>query len=185
MDADWRDHPEDLCYDGESVEAAVDADAGRSRVVVTTHRVLAFAPDHDPRFREVARPNVTGVAVEAVGATGPLHRAARFGAWGVGLLAAGLLVPLDAALAGTGDLGGANAGGALSFLGTLLAALALLDDPLRVVGAVLLLVAAALAALHVWSRQQTAVVQVSGHDDVEVFGGETTAAALRDALESE
>lgn len=182
---DWRDRPEDLLYDGESVVESVDADAGRSRVVVTTHRVLAFTPDHDPRFHEVARPNVTGVAVEAVGAAGQLRRAARLGAWGVGLVVAGVLVPLDSALAGVSDLGGASAGGALSFLGALLAALALLDDALRAIGALLLLVAAALLALYVWSRQPTVVVAVSGHDDLEVLGDETTAATLRDALELE
>jgi hypothetical protein len=187
MDAAWRDRVENLLYDGESVVASVDA--GDDRVVVTSHRMLAFVPDAEPRFRQVDRPNVTGVRVDAVGASGRLRRAARFGAWGGGLLAAGLLVSLDATLAGLQSLGGSGAGSgagdALPLLGALFAALALLDDALRAVGALLLLAAAALVVRYLRSRERAVTIEVSGGDDIDVPGDHHTAAALRDALQSE
>jgi hypothetical protein len=182
MDAAWRDRPEDLCYDGETVEETIDS--GEHRVVVTSHRVLAFAPGRDPRFRQVDRPNVTGVRATASGEGGHLRRAGRAAAWGVGLLVAGVFLSLDGMLASLDSLG-VSAGGALSFLGSLFAALALLDDALRAVGGLLLLAAVALVAFYFRGCEQMVVVEVSGSDDVEVPGDEKTAVAVRDALRAE
>lgn len=177
----WRERVDDLLYDGESTVESVAV--GGSRAVVTTHRLLAFAPDRDPRFQEVARPNVTGVTVETSGATGWLRRAARAGAWGVGLLVASALASFDGALsAPRGDVMDA-----LAFLRVLFAALALLDDALRVAGAVLLLAAVAFLGRYLRSRERAVVVAVSGGDDVRLPAADAdgAAAALRDALRPE
>lgn len=183
MDAAWRDRPEDLLYDGETVVETVDS--GEHRVVVTSHRVLAFAPGRDPRFRGVERPNVTGVQATTSGEGGHLRRAGRSAAWGAGLLVAGVFLSLDGMLASMDSLGGVGAGGALSLLRALVAALALLDDALRAVGALLLLAAAVLVARYLRGRERVVVVEVSGDDDVEIRGDETTAAAVRDALRAD
>ena len=43
--AGWKSRVDDLLYDGETARETVDV--GTSRVVVTSHRVLAFTPDAD------------------------------------------------------------------------------------------------------------------------------------------
>lgn len=168
---DWRTRAGELLFDGESIRERVDA--GTDRVVVTTHRVLAFTPDSDgANFRAIDRPNVIGVRTGMQGNAGRLRRAAVAGAGGLGALSLGLLLDLDSLVPKGGvDLAGGSAagiGGLLGTIETLLRIVALLDDLLVAVGLLVLLAAVVLAGVYWTHREPKLTIAVAGDDDVQL-----------------
>lgn len=172
-DADprWAERLTDLLYDGESVVESVDL--GDARVVVTSHRVLAFTPDADGiAFRQVDRPNVVAVTAGARTESSLLGRAGRWGVIGVVLLGAGLVLDMEALVGDVSMGGGAGSqigvGGVLELVRTVLDLLGRLDEILAVAG-VLVLALAGVAAVAYWlTRQPTFVIEVAGDDDVHL-----------------
>lgn len=168
----WRGRVEELLYDGESVTETVDV--GSARVVVTSHRVLAFASDTDgPNFRQVDRPNVVGVSTGAQTRGDLLERTVRVGVIGVVLVAAGWVLDFGA-IVGDVDLTGGQAtgqvgiGGILGPLQTMLAVLSTLDLYMQLVGALCLLLAVVLFGVYWMGRTPTLVIEVAGEDDIHV-----------------
>jgi len=162
----WLDRVEDLLYDGEEiVERVPIADGG---VVVTSHRVLAFTPDGDgANFRDVDRPNVTGVAEQASGEWGFLQQAIKALVVGVVLLVAGQTVSLDSMVTGvTIDSSAAQVGmgGMLGMLQQFLSLMAQLDELLTVFGALALLFGVVVFGVFVWTRERELMIGVAGDD---------------------
>lgn len=168
----WRDEVERLLYEGETVEETVEMAEGAT-VVVTSHRVLAFKPSLEgANFEQVDRPNVEGVSTGALAESDLLGRALQWGVIGLVLLAGGFLVNLDS-LVGQVDLSSASAGrigigGFMGMMQTVMDLLALLDDGMRLFGAIFLLLAAVLVGVYVLTRDRTLVIRVAGNDDVHV-----------------
>ncbi|WP_430505271.1 hypothetical protein [Haloparvum sp. PAK95] len=168
---DWQARAGELLFDGESIRERIDA--GGDRVVVTTHRVLAFTPGSDgANFRAIDRPNVTGVRAGTRGNADQLRGAGVAGAGGLGALALGLLLDLDSLVPKGGvDLAGGSAagiGGLLATIETLLRIVALLDDLLVFLGVVALLAAAVLVGVYWTRREPVLTIAVAGDDDVQV-----------------
>jgi len=162
----WLDRVEDLLYDGEEiVERVPIADGG---VVVTSHRVLAFTPDGDgANFRDVDRPNVTGVAEQASGEWGFLQQAIKALVVGVVLLVAGQTVSLDSMVTGvTIDSSAAQVGmgGMLGLLQQFLSLMAQLDELLTMFGALALLFGVVVFGVFVWTRERELMIGVAGDD---------------------
>lgn len=164
--ADWLDRVDDLLYDGEEVIEKRPVAAGG--VVVTSHRVLAFTPESDgANFRDVDRPNVTGVDVRADGEWGFLQHAIKAIIVGFVLLAAGQTVSFDSLVAGvTIDSSAAQVGmgGMLGLLSTFLQLMAQLDELMTMFGALALLFGAVVLGVFVWTRERELVVGVAGED---------------------
>ena len=177
---DWAAEVDRLLHDGETVEEALDV--GQDRLVVTTHRLLAFMPSGDgPRFEAIHRPNVTGVEMQSGGAAHHLERAIKAGILGFFLLAGGATVSLDGMLTGSVDSAAASqtgVGDIIGFLGVLATVLALVDDVLLVAGLVSIAIAAVASTLYVRSRDTNVVVRVAGGDDVHLTGEDATEASL-------
>ncbi len=166
---DWRDRVDDLLYAGEHVSETVGLPAGR--LVVTTHRVLAFTPDDEgANFRAVDRPNVEGVRLSADGSRRYLRWTLRPLLLGALLVVAGTQLDLGDPLAGvdTSGAGATGAGGILSSVSSFTSLLAMLDDIMIVLGAVCLLAVALLLGAYLYSRERRLVVAVAGDDDVSV-----------------
>ena len=159
-----------LLYDGEVVESSVAVDGGR--LVRTSHRLLVHTPGTDGRtLAVVQRPNVEGIRVVTSGRGGYVSPALKAVLVGGILVAAGATVPLDGMADVAPSASGAGAtgmGGTVALLGSLLSAIALLDDALRVIGALALLVGVALLGLYLRSRKREVVVSVAGDDDLRV-----------------
>lgn len=166
--ADWRARVDRLRYDGEVVEAQVGGE--EAGVVVTTHRVHAFTPESDgANYRAVDRPNATGVTRRTDGSRQWLVTGVE--ALLVGALLAGgsLLVDFGGAAAGVGIPQGQGAealGQILRLLALARTAFGLLDDVLRLSGAVALLVGFAGVAAYLASREERLVVAVAGEEDL-------------------
>jgi hypothetical protein len=162
----WLDRVEDLLYDGEEVVERVPiADGG---IVVTSHRVLAFTPNRDgANFRDVDRPNVTGVAEQASGEWGFLQQATKAFVVGVVLLIAGQTVSFDS-LVGSVSIGSGAAqvgmGGMLGLLSSFLQLMARLDELMTTFGALALLFGVVVFGVFVWTRERQLVVKVAGED---------------------
>lgn len=169
----WFARVDGLLFDGETVETRVDV--GEGGVVVTSHRVLAFTPDDEgSNFEYVDRPNVDGVERTARGQLRFAIAAVKAILVGAVLLAAGHFVSLDG-LVGSIDMtgaGGMGLGGFLSAMQTLLNLLAVLDEILTALGALVLLLGAFLLGVYAWTRTDLLVVEVAGGDDVELRVGE-------------
>lgn len=168
-DPRWRDRLDELLYDGESVEESVTV--GDARVVVTSHRLLAFAPGIDgANFRQVDRPNVLGVSTGARSEPGHLFRALRWMAIGAVLVVAGTVVEMDDLVGGV-DLGGGGrigVGGVLGVVRSMLDLLARLDELLQLFGALALLLGVVVLGVYAWTREPTLVVEVAGDEDVHL-----------------
>lgn len=187
--ADWSDRVEELLYEGEEVTERVSA--GDVHVVVTTHRVLAFTPEMDgENFRQVERPNVTDVAVRSDGETRFLMTGFRAGLFGVVLLGVGMAVDLGALMGdidltdtSTGQLG---IGGIHGMVQGMISIISSLDDYMRMIGALLLLVALVPIAVYLYSRQTRLVLTIAGGPDLPIAtspdDAEETVARLRDAI---
>ncbi|QPV61779.1 hypothetical protein I7X12_13595 [Halosimplex litoreum] len=165
----WAGSVDDLCYDGESIRERVELGEG-TRVVVTTHRLLAFTPDRDgENYRAVELPNVADVREGHEGEDNLIRQGARLGVYGVVLLAVGVFVdfgsfvPTDAfAGAGAGQLG---MGGLLSILQRFLSLIARIDEFARLIGAFLVLFAVFVFAVYLLTRDRVLEVTVAGDDD--------------------
>jgi hypothetical protein len=187
--SDWRDRVDRLLYDGERVTETVDTGGGR--LVVTTHRLLAFTPEgNGANFRAVDRPNVDGVGVQAGGNGRYLRWTIRPLLLGGILLLAGTQLDVGDPLSGVDTSGaeGTGTGGILSTVSEFTSLLAVLDDLMVLAGAVCLLVVAAVFGLYLYSRETNLVVGVAGGDDVELpydRGGRAPATRLETALRSE
>ena len=164
---------DDLLYDGEAVVETVPVDDGR--VVVTTHRLLAWTPAGEGRrLRSVARPNVASVSEAREGGERAFGVALRAGVVGVVCLVVAPLAAVDVP-----DVSGGEAalGGGLDALASLFGALALLDEALTVAGALALAVAAAAAGWFLRRRERVVRVDVAGEDDVSVRADDPASAA--------
>jgi hypothetical protein len=178
----WRERAEELLYNGESIEKTVETDG--ARVVVTSHRLLAFAPDTGgATFRQVDRPNVTGVDTGAQSETGLLEHTVTLGVTGVVLLVAGALLDFGA-IVGDADLTGGQAagqigvGGVLEQLQTVLGILRNLDVYMQLLGALALLFAVLLSSICWYLRDSTLVIEVEADDDIHVSKPENAARAV-------
>lgn len=166
-DPNWADHVTELLYEGESVSESIEA--GEARVVVTSHRVLAFTPHSDgPAFRQVDRPNVVGVTTGARSEGGLLARAARWGIIGLVLLGVGLVVDMDAILGDVSIGGGAGSqigvGGVLDLVQTVLGLLRRLDEFLALAGLLVLALAAVALGAYGLTREPTVVISLAGDE---------------------
>lgn len=167
-DPRWRDRLDDLLYEGESIEESVTV--GDARVVVTSHRLLSFAPHLDgPNFRQVDRPNVLGVSTGARSDTGHLVRGVRWTAIGLVLVLAGTFLDMDDLVGGV-DLGGGaggqiGVGGVLGVVRSMLDLLRQLDELLQLFGALALLLGVVVFGVYLRSREPTIVVEIAGDED--------------------
>ena len=177
---DWAAEVDRLLHDGEDVEESLDV--GPDRLVVTTHRLLAFMPSGDsPRFEAIHRPNVTSVDLQSGGSPHHLERAIKAGILGFFLLAGGATVSLDGMLTGSVDAATATqtgVGDVIGFLGVLATILALVDDILLVTGLASIGLAALATTLYLRSRDTDVVVRVAGGSDVHLAGEDVTEASL-------
>jgi hypothetical protein len=159
---DWQARVEDLLYDGESVRESVLAGSGR--IVVTTHRVLAFTPDdRETRFRQVDRPNVTGVGLAYRTQRNLRSYGLRLAVPGVALSLVGLLVDFEGAttdaMSGLPESGGIDVFQATEILFVLFARL---NETLLQVGGLLLLLAVIVGGLYWYRREQRLVIEIAG-----------------------
>ena len=169
----WAGSVEDLLYESERVRNEVDLEAGR--VVVTTHRLLAFTPDDEgTNFRDVDLPNVTSVAGGHRGESTLVAQGLRFLLYGGVLLAVGVFVdfsafvPTDAFGANAGATGRIGLGGFVSIMNRFIGLIASLDRIARVLGAVLLLFSTFVFGVYLLTRDRVLVVEVAGDEDVQV-----------------
>ena len=167
----------ELLYAGERVEATLDVDGGR--LVRTSHRLLVHTPDADGRtLAVVQRPNVEGLSAATSGRAGFVSPALKAILVGVILVGAGATVPVDGMASTAPSAGGAGAtgmGGTVALLGQLLSWLSVLDDLLRLLGALVMLVGVALLGLYLRSRRREVVVSVAGDEDLRLPAADVTA----------
>lgn len=167
-DSRWRDQLGDLLYEGEQIRDAVSIED--ARVLVTSHRVLAYTPDTDgPNFRDVERPNVVGVRLGAESNRSLLLRGIQWSVLGLILLGAGLLIDFES-IVGDVDLGdGADAigaGGVLGLVQQLLSLLRQFDEILQLFAGLVLLASAVAFGAYVLTREPRLHIRVAG-DDVD------------------
>ncbi|QSG13154.1 putative membrane protein [Halapricum desulfuricans] len=183
----WSERIEDLLYEGETVEERLEV--GTATVAVTSHRVLAFTPERDgANFQQADRPNVTGVSVESNGDSRFLGYAVRATVYGLVLIVAGLLVPLDSVLSdvampeSTGQLG---IGGVLGLFEQIISILRNLGEFMQLTGALLLLFAIVPFGVYLWSRERSLVVDLAEDDEsISLPAPESDAEAVVDRLDS-
>lgn len=163
----WAGSVEDLLYEGETVRGRVSV--GDNRVVVTTHRLLAFTPTREgENYRQVDLPNVDDVRAGYDGEDHLLPRALRAAVYGLVLLAVGVFVDFDSfvptdAFDGTGEAAGRiGLGGMFAMMGQLLDIVARLDDAALVIGVLVCLFAVFVLAVYVLTRDRAVVVRVAG-----------------------
>ena len=163
-----HDPVEPLLYAGEEVHASLPVADGR--LVVTSHRVLAHAPDADPDERAtlcaVHRVNVTDVSLSSTATDWLVRPIAYAVVSGLAMVLGGSVVSLDSMSAAAPDgAGAAGLGGLLSLVGSLLSVLSLVDDALRTVGALSLLLGAGLMGVYAATRGRDIVVETEGEAD--------------------
>ncbi|QLH79628.1 hypothetical protein HZS55_21045 [Halosimplex rubrum] len=165
----WAGSVDDLLYDGESVRERLELGED-NRVVVTSHRLLAFTPDGDgENYRAVELPNVADVRAGHEGEDNLIRHGGRLGIYGAVLLAVGVFVdfgsfvPTDAfAGAGAGQLG---MGGLLAMLQRFLSLIARTDEFARTIGALLVLFAVFVFGVYLLTRDRVLEVGVAGDAD--------------------
>jgi len=160
-------------YAGEEVRAGLPVADGR--LVATSHRVLAYAPDADPderaTLRAVQRVNVTDVSPSSTATDWLVRPIAYTVIGGLAMVLGGSMVSLDSMSATTPDSAGATGvGGLLSMIGGVLSVLSLVDDFLRVAGALSLLLGAALLGVYAATRGREVVVETEGEVDTLRLG---------------
>lgn len=169
-----------MLYAGEEVRASLPIANGR--LVATSHRLLAYAPDTDERatLRAVHRVNVTDVSVTPNGADWLVRPTAYAVIGGLAMVVGGSVVSFDAM--GTempSSAGAAGIGGLLSMIGGLLSVLAMVDDALRVLGSLSLLVGVALMGVYLFTRGRDVVVETEGDaDTLRVAAGDVDTEAV-------
>lgn len=161
----WKSRVEELLYESESVEEAVDIDD--ARVVVTSHRVMTLTPEMDgENFRQVERPNVTAVETGALSNVSLAERAIRYGIYGGLLVVAGLVIDFERFVGDVSfDAEATEQTGASGIVGIaqgMLDLMAQLDQLMQVAGALALLVAVAMFAVYWLLRTPTLAIRVAG-----------------------
>lgn len=163
----WAGSVEDLLYEGETVRGRVSV--GDNRVVVTTHRLLAFTPTREgENYRQVDLPNVDDVSAGYDGEDHLLPQALRAAVYGLLLLAVGVFVDFDSFVPtdvfdDTSEAAGRiGLGGMFAMMGRLLDIIARLDDVARALGALVLLFAVFVLLVYVLTRDRAVVVRVAG-----------------------
>jgi len=166
-DRAWAGSVSELLYDGESIRQRVTLEDG-NRVVVTSHRLLAFTPGSDGQnYRGVDLPNVADVRAGYEGERNLLWQGGRTLLYGAILLAVGLFldfesfVPTDA-FQQTGAAGQLGMGGLLSLLQQFLALIARIDEFARMIGALLVIFAMFIFGVYVLTRDRVLVIEVAG-----------------------
>lgn len=186
----WAGSVEDLLFEGETVDRTVSL--GDNRVVVTSHRLLAFTPEADgENYSQVDIPNVADVRAGYDGETNLLAQAARVGLYGVVLLGVGVFldfesfVPTDV-FGGTGAAAGRlGLGGIIGMMQTFLGLIAQIDDFALMIGALLVLFCVFILAVYLLTRDRVLVVAVAGDDEhILVPTGDEDVSAAVSALES-
>jgi hypothetical protein len=167
----WAGSVEYRLFDGETVRRRVSV--GGNRVVVTTHRLLAFTPEADgENYRTVDLPNVTGVSAGHEGETNLLYQALRVFLYGGVLLAVGVVIDFESfvptdVFGGTGAAAGRlGLGGLIGMMQQFLSLIARIDEFARVIGALLVLFGTFIVGVYLLTRDPVVVVRVAG-DDVE------------------
>jgi len=173
----WAGSVTDLLYEGETVRREVTV--GDNRVVVTSHRLLAFTPTRGgENYHQVDVPNVADIRAGYDGEGHLLVQAAQAFLYGLVLLAVGVFVDFGAfvptgAFENTGAAGRIGLGGVIELMQRLLGLVARLDDVARAVGALLVLFAVFVLAVYLLTRDRAVVVRVAGEaDDVVVPASE-------------
>jgi hypothetical protein len=184
----WSERVEELLYDGESIESEYPVDT--ASVYVTSHRVLVFTPDGDgENFRQVDRPNVGGVSLQGGGETKFRGMGIRAAVYGLFLVAAGLLLPIDSVIGDVGmptETGQLGIGGVLGLMQSMLDLLRSLDDLLQIFGALLLAFALVPLGVYLWSRERYLAIETAGDaGPIRVPAPEAEADALAAELERE
>lgn len=162
------DPVESHLYAGEEVRASLPVADGR--LVATSHRVLAYAPDADPEeratLRSVHRVNVTDVSPSSTATDWLVRPIAYTVIGGFTMVLGGSMVSLDSMSTTTPDGAGATGvGGLLSMVDGVLSVLSLVDDLLRVAGALSLLLGVALMGVYAATRGREVVVETEGEAD--------------------
>ena len=175
----WNGSVEKLLFEGESVRQSVAV--GDNRVVVTSHRLLAFTPERDgENYRHVDLPNVADVRAGHRAEDGLVGRGIRALVYGGILLAVGVtvdfesIVPTDA-LGGSGSqaAGRVGIGSVLGLLNRFLGLVANLDEMARLFGALLLLFSTVVFGAYFLTRERVLTVAVAGDEaDIAVPAAE-------------
>jgi len=184
---DWQGDPEDLLYEGERIEERVGFGAGE--LVVTSHRLLVFAPDSSgSQFETIDRPNVVGLDIGHDGDAGLLGRALKWAFGGVALVVASQFVDLNG-LVGDVDFGsaaGIGMGGLFGMLQTMLNLITRIDELMRIFGALAVILAMVMLAAYMLTRDRVLTVALAGREDAVVAVPEgvddDTVEAVRAAL---
>lgn len=165
----WQRRVDELLFEGETVRERLDI--GPSHVVVTTHRVLTFTPELEgENFRQVDRPNVTGVETSALSKANLLKRGLMTGFVGAVLLLAGVLFDPTAVFGDDLDLeaGTANDFGLGSLMDATQSMFALmmnLDSILQLFGALALLLSTVILGVYWYFRTPTLAIRLAGDED--------------------
>lgn len=174
-----------LCYGGESLEAVVPAGSGA--VGVTSHRVLALTPNGPGRrFEAVDHPNVLDIEASTSGPTSHRDRSLTAGVGAIALLVAGTLVDLGGLVQPVEAPTGMGLEALFAMIEGLVAALALVDEALLLLGLLALLVALGSLAWYLWERNRVIEIHVAGDESIRVRVGRGEAVEvdrLRGALE--
>ena len=162
----WAGSVEDLLFEGETVRKEVAV--GEDRVVVTSHRLLAFTPTRDgENYRQIDLPNVVDVSAGHDGERTLLYQAGRALLYGAVLLAVGVFVDFGAfvptdVFANAGATSRIGLGGVVGLVQRFLNLVASLDEFARIVGALVVLFAVFVLAVYLLTRDRAVVVHVAG-----------------------
>lgn len=165
----WQRRVDELLFEGETVRERLDI--GSSHVVVTSHRVLSFTPELEgENFRQVDRPNVTGVETSALSKANLLRRGLMAGVLGGVLLLAGVLFDPTAVFGENLDLetGTANdfgLGGLMDATQSMFALMMNLDSILRTFGALALLLSTVILSVYWYFRTPTLAIRLAGDEE--------------------
>lgn len=165
----WQRRVDDLLFEGESVRERLDI--GSSHVVVTSHRVLTFTPELEgENFRQVDRPNVTGVDTSALSQGNLLRRGLMAGFVGGILLLAGVLFDPTAVFGDDLDLETGTAsdfglGDLMDATQSMFALMMNLDSILQMFGALALLLSTVILSVYWYFRTPTLAIRLAGDEE--------------------
>lgn len=176
----WTQHVDQLLYDGEAEQHRVTF--ANATVVVTTQRILVFTDGNGAAYQQVDRPNVQRVTVDTGGETRHLARAFLPGLIGSVLLAIGVGLTTIDFVPNSGvdgdDVQFTDDGTGVSvdtmsdvtnaLFETVETLLTVFELGMVLLGVLSLAAATVLVGLYARSRTRTAVLRVSGDDDIEV-----------------
>ncbi|WP_327053283.1 hypothetical protein [Halomicrococcus gelatinilyticus] len=158
----------ELLFAGEEVEEEIPV--GGARIVVTSHRVLAFTPEGDERlFDHADRPNVVDARVRTAGRGQYLSWAVRSMVYGGVLVGFGTLLHNSGVLATVGGSnvpGGRAIGGVDRAIRVASDLFGVLTDVFLFLGVALLVLAAAFAVRYYASQSEELVIERLGRDAI-------------------